>query len=55
MVGGVPGVCLYLTAYEATKGYLADRAAVESGGTGAAGGGGMVTHLTAGMLAEVVW
>lgn len=56
MVGGVPGMCLYLTTYEATKGFLADRAAVKSGGGGGgAGAGGMLTHLTAGMLAEVVW
>lgn len=57
MVGGVPGMCLYLTTYEATKGFLADRAAVKSGSAGAAGrgGGAMLTHLTAGMLAEVVW
>lgn len=55
MVGGVPGMCLYLTTYEATKGFLADRAAAGSGSAGAAGGGGMLTHLTAGMLAEVVW
>lgn len=56
LVGGVPGMCLYLTTYEATKGFLADRAA-SGGGAGAAvsGGGGILTHLTAGMLAEVVW
>lgn len=49
-------MCLYLTTYEATKGFLADRAP-DRGGAGivATGGGGMLTHLTAGMLAEVVW
>eukprot|EP00903_Cladosiphon_okamuranus_P019808 g18206.t1 len=56
MVGGVPGMCLYLTTYEASKGFLADRVAVKSGSAGSVAGGlgGMLTHLTAGMLAEVV-
>lgn len=51
LVGGVPGTCLYLTAYEATKDFLGGRTAAG----GAPGGGGVLTHLTAGMLAEVVW
>eukprot|EP00752_Nemacystus_decipiens_P014686 g13082.t1 len=54
MVGGVPGMCLYLTTYEATKGFLTDGEAVASDGSRAAAAGGMLTHLTAGMLAEVV-
>lgn len=56
LVGGVPGMCIYLTTYEATKGFLADRAADRAGdGAPVSGGGGMLTHLTAGMLAEIVW
>ncbi|CAM9534361.1 unnamed protein product, partial [Ectocarpus sp. 13 AM-2016] len=51
--GGVPGVCLYLTTYEATKEFLADRGAI-GGGDAESGGGGILTHLTAGMMAEVV-
>ncbi|CAM9585779.1 unnamed protein product [Ectocarpus sp. 12 AP-2014] len=51
--GGVPGVCLYLTTYEATKEFLADRGAF-GGGDAESGGGGILTHLTAGMMAEVV-
>lgn len=51
LVGGVPGTCLYLTAYESTKELLGGRTVAG----GAAGGGGILTHLTAGMLAEVVW
>ncbi|CAM9597663.1 unnamed protein product [Pylaiella littoralis] len=55
LVGGVPGMCIYLTTYEATKGFLADRAADRAGdGAPVSGGGGMLTHLTAGMLAEIV-
>ena len=55
LVGGVPGTCIYLTAYEATKESLAARAAGGGGTAGEGGGGGVLTHLTAGMLAEVVW
>lgn len=57
VVGGVPGTCIYLTTYEATKGYLADRDAAAGGGGSAAssGGGGALAHLTAGMIAEIVW
>ncbi|CBJ26620.1 conserved unknown protein [Ectocarpus siliculosus] len=51
--GGVPGVCLYLTTYEATKELLADRGAI-GGGDAESGGEGILTHLTAGMMAEVV-
>eukprot|EP00904_Undaria_pinnatifida_P005435 jgi/Undpi1/2020/HiC_scaffold_12.g05406.m1 len=58
LVGGIPGVCLYLTTYEAAKDLLADKlpgGAAAAGGEGARGGGsgGIATHLTAGMLAEV--
>ncbi|CAN0310423.1 unnamed protein product, partial [Scytosiphon promiscuus] len=57
VVGGVPGTCIYLTTYEATKGYLADReaAAGGSGGVASPGGVGALAHLTAGMIAEIVW
>lgn len=47
-------MCLYLTTYEATKEFLADRGAI-GGGDAESGGGGILTHLTAGMMAEVVW
>lgn len=51
MVGGTPGMCLYLTTYEATKDLFAENGV----GEGGAAGGNFVTHFWAGMLAEAVW
>lgn len=51
-VGSAPGMSLYLTTYEAAKGFLSE---AQRAGTGEEKKFNFLTHFTAGMLAEVVW
>lgn len=49
-MGGTPGTCLYLTAYELSKAALSN-----TDDESVKGRGNFLTHFTAGMLAETVW